>query len=177
PESIGPGELREDYPAAFEECNRAFPALIAGERAEAFAVRKRALHHIGEVRRVASAADILRLARGREGAQPDSRDAAMTERGALLRESHASLRDLYEVSTKEIEELIAIIDGSGLAYGARMMGGGFGGNVLALAPETAFASLIDLVQETFYSPRNRNGSQEGSIMVSTPGFGLSEIEL
>src|SRR5262249_31674846 len=78
PESIGPGELREDYPAAFEECNRAFPALIAGERAEAFAVRKRALHHIGEVRRVASAADILRLARGREGAKPDSGDAAMT---------------------------------------------------------------------------------------------------
>jgi galactokinase len=46
--------------------------------------------------------------------------------GALLNASHASLRDLYEVSVPEIDELV-----SGLEF-ARMIGGGFGGSVLAL---------------------------------------------
>jgi len=48
--------------------------------------------------------------------------------GALLSASHESLRDLYEVSVPEIEALIARLD----CAGARMIGGGFGGSVLAL---------------------------------------------
>lgn len=51
--------------------------------------------------------------------------------GALLNESHASLRDDYEVSIPELDDLVAFSLKCG-AYGARLLGGGFGGAVLAL---------------------------------------------
>ncbi len=53
--------------------------------------------------------------------------------GALLDRSHASLRDDYEVSTPEIEALVAAARSEREVLGARLTGGGFGGAVLALA--------------------------------------------
>ena len=57
----------------------------------------------------------------------------MVQLGRLLDASHASLRDLYEVSTPAVEDAIARCKAAG-AVGARIMGGGFGGSVLALMP-------------------------------------------
>ena len=51
--------------------------------------------------------------------------------GALLDASHASLRDDYEVSVPEVEATVRALHEAGAA-GARMVGGGFGGSVLAL---------------------------------------------
>ncbi len=51
--------------------------------------------------------------------------------GALLSESHASLRDDYEASVPAVEATVAALRAAGAA-GARMVGGGFGGAVLAL---------------------------------------------
>ena len=53
--------------------------------------------------------------------------------GALLNASHASLRDDYEASTAAVERTVAALRDAGAA-GARMVGGGFGGHVLALLP-------------------------------------------
>lgn len=53
--------------------------------------------------------------------------------GRLLDASHAGLRDLYEVSTPEVEAAVEKMRGPGAA-GARLIGGGFGGSVLALFP-------------------------------------------
>jgi galactokinase len=53
--------------------------------------------------------------------------------GPLLDASHASLRDLYEVSVDEVERVVQRLKADGAA-GARIMGGGFGGSVLALFP-------------------------------------------
>jgi galactokinase len=53
--------------------------------------------------------------------------------GRLLDASHASLRDLYDSSTGAVERTVARLREAGAA-GARMMGGGFGGDVLALLP-------------------------------------------
>jgi galactokinase len=58
--------------------------------------------------------------------------------GALLDASHASLRDLYEVSTPELNAAVDTLRAGGAA-GARMMGGGFGGSVLGLLPPGALA--------------------------------------
>ena len=55
------------------------------------------------------------------------------ELGALLNASHASLRDDYEVSVPEVERAVAACMDAA-ALGARIMGGGFGGSVLALFP-------------------------------------------
>jgi galactokinase len=56
--------------------------------------------------------------------------------GALLDASHASLRDDYEVSVDAVEQTVARLKAAGAA-GARIVGGGFGGSVLALFPPDA----------------------------------------
>ena len=55
----------------------------------------------------------------------------LAELGALLDASHRSLRDDYEVSVPEVERAVETCHRAG-ALGARIMGGGFGGSVLAL---------------------------------------------
>jgi galactokinase len=57
----------------------------------------------------------------------------LVEVGRLLDASHASLRDLYDSSTDAVERTVTRMRDAGAA-GARMMGGGFGGDVLALLP-------------------------------------------
>ncbi len=62
-------------------------------------------------------------------------DGDLQRVGQLLDESHASLRDDYEISTPAVERAVERCKRAG-AIGARIMGGGFGGNVLALlAPD------------------------------------------
>ena len=56
--------------------------------------------------------------------------------GELLDASHRSLRDDYEVSVPEVERAVGACTEAG-ALGARIMGGGFGGSVLALFPPEA----------------------------------------
>lgn len=51
--------------------------------------------------------------------------------GLLMSASHASLRNDYEVSLPELDELAAAAEECG-ALGARLLGGGFGGSVIAL---------------------------------------------
>jgi len=62
--------------------------------------------------------------------------ADMAELGRLLDASHASLRDCFEVSTPAVEETVGRCKRAG-ALGARIMGGGFGGHVIALLPPDA----------------------------------------
>lgn len=57
----------------------------------------------------------------------------LAELGRLLDESHRSLRDLYDCSTAAVEETVERLEAAG-AVGARMIGGGFGGSVMALFP-------------------------------------------
>jgi galactokinase len=53
--------------------------------------------------------------------------------GRALDASHASLRDDYQASVPEVERTVERLKAAGAA-GARMVGGGFGGAVLALLP-------------------------------------------
>jgi galactokinase len=76
-----------------------------------------------------------------ENARVDAAVAALKARdarrlGELLDASHASLRDDYEVSVPDVEQAVAACREAG-ALGARIMGGGFGGSVLALFPPEA----------------------------------------
>ena len=175
PETISLDAIRRDYPEMFEELERAFPALVNDTPRWPLKIRTRGLHHLGEAKRVTLATDIL-------DSMPHANDSgdtisAMKMLGRLLDESHASLRDLYNVSVPEVEELIKIVREGPHVLGARVMGGGFGGNVLALTTREHSQNLITQVQEQYYSVRGRNGVDEGSVIVSTPGPGLSEIDL
>lgn len=76
-------------------------------------LNRRAKHVVTENDRTEHAAKLLR-----EG------DAAAL--GELIYASHASLRDDYEVSCRELDIMVELARGTGV-FGARMMGGGFGG--------------------------------------------------
>jgi galactokinase len=58
-------------------------------------------------------------------------DGDLTALGELIDASHASLRDDYEVSVDAVERTVDRLKAAGAA-GARIVGGGFGGSVLAL---------------------------------------------
>jgi galactokinase len=83
-------------------------------------LRRRARHVLTENARVDAMAAALAA---------DDLEAA----GALLDASHASLRDDYEASVPAVEATVEQLKAAGAA-GARMVGGGFGGSVLALLP-------------------------------------------
>jgi galactokinase len=77
--------------------------------------------------------------------------------GRLLFESHASLRDDYEVSIDELDLLVELARAAG-AYGARLVGGGFGGAILALTELERAAALADDVSTAYRSRTGRDGS-------------------
>jgi galactokinase/CTP:molybdopterin cytidylyltransferase MocA len=177
PETVTLEEVERDHPGAYRRCAEAFPALVSEGRARPLRVRAYALHHLGEVVRVAAAERLLAAppAAG-ESTQADS-ERTVRRLGSLLNESHESLRDLYGVSTREVEALVGVVRAEPSVYGARLMGGGFGGNVLALIDVEHLPALAERVQREFYGPRGRDCAGEGSVMVSTPGGGLSGLSV
>jgi galactokinase len=62
--------------------------------------------------------------------------------GPLFAESHASLRDDYEVSTPALDRLVGAALAAG-AIGARLTGGGFGGSIVALAERDDGVRVLD----------------------------------
>lgn len=82
-------------------------------------LRRRARHVVSENRRVLRAVEGV--------------DAATF--GALMNESHASLRDDYEVSVPELDRLVALLQAHPSVHGARLTGAGFGGACVALCRE------------------------------------------
>jgi galactokinase len=65
--------------------------------------------------------------------------------GELINQSHASLRDDFQVSTPEVDAIVARAQAAPGCIGARIMGAGFGGSVLALleaGAEDGFAERI-----------------------------------
>jgi galactokinase len=76
--------------------------------------------------------------------------------GRLLGESHASLRDDYEVSIAELDLLVALAVEAG-AHGARLLGGGFGGAVLVLADAGRADEVASAVVGEYRSRTGRDG--------------------
>jgi galactokinase len=60
--------------------------------------------------------------------------------GRLISASHASLRDLYEVSTATLDAVVAAAETVQGCVGARLVGAGFGGAAIALATRAAGAA-------------------------------------
>jgi galactokinase len=78
--------------------------------------------------------------------QPGGADLATL--GDVFREGHESLRNDFEVSIPELDLLVDLAYECG-AIGARMMGGGFGGSIVALAESEAARSLVDAVSAAY----------------------------
>ena len=76
--------------------------------------------------------------------------------GRLMRRSHLSSRDLYEVSIPEIDTLAAAAWSAAGCYGARLTGGGFGGCVTALVDAAAAGEVTGAMVEAF---RRQHGEE------------------
>ena len=95
-------------------------------------LRRRCRHVVTEIARTLAAARALQNGR-------------LAEVGALMRASHASLRDDYEVSCPELDLLVALALAAPGVYGARLTGGGFGGctvNLVAREAVEPFTSAV-----------------------------------
>ena len=67
------------------------------------------------------------------------------EFGDLMNASHASLRDDYEVSVPELDQLVALLQAHPDVYGARLTGAGFGGACVALCEPQALHEVSEAV--------------------------------
>jgi galactokinase len=85
--------------------------------------------------------------------------------GALLLQSHASLRDDYEVSVPETDLLVELAQEAG-AHGARIVGGGFGGSVLALTDREGASELAATVSGAY---RRRTGKGGETLIARASG--------
>jgi len=65
--------------------------------------------------------------------------------GQLMRESHASMRDDFEISCTEVDTMVELNAAADGAYGARMTGGGFGGSTISLVDASATDSFKERV--------------------------------
>jgi galactokinase len=69
--------------------------------------------------------------------------------GALMRNSHASLRDDYEVSCKELDVMTNLANNLDGCFGARMAGGGFGGCTINLVHATQVEGFAAQMREGY----------------------------
>ncbi len=98
---------------------------------------KRALHVVSENGRAVATFKALK-----------NNDMAIIS--VAMKESHISLRDDFEVTTKEMDGLVEMIDSVlGTDGGVRMTGGGFGGCVVALVPTALVESVKDVVNSRY----------------------------
>jgi galactokinase len=165
------GLVESEYNARRAECEAAarhfgVPALRDVDEATFNArahelpsvVRRRARHVITENARTLAAAQVL-----------DSGD--LTTFGQLMNASHASLRDDFEVSCRELDLLVEIARSVDGVYGARLTGAGFGGCILALAQHAAAEKVATAIYERYPPAAGR----EARVYICQPSDGASEV--
>ena len=120
---------------------------------------KRARHVITENSRTLLAADAL--------ANED-----MASLSKLMGESHASMRDDFEITVPAIDYLVDLIGKEmGTAGGVRMTGGGFGGCVVAVMPPELVAPIKTLIEDNY---QNETGIKE-DIFICCACDGTGEV--
>ena len=119
---------------------------------------KRAHHAISEMARTLQAVDVLQ-----------QKDFASL--GALITQSHISLRDDYEISCAELNCAVDVALAHG-ALGARMVGGGFGGSAIALAAQGQIEEIKGAIADAFRSAQ----FTEPRFFTSLPSAGAQLIK-
>jgi galactokinase len=123
-------------------------------------VMRRARHVITENQRTLAAAMALQA-------------GDMGRMGELMAQSHASMRDDFEITVPAIDRLVEIMQAEiGDAGGCRMTGGGFGGCVVGLLPE----SLVEAVREAVAANYRSPGGERADVYVCRASAGASALE-
>jgi N-acetylgalactosamine kinase len=135
---------RADLTARFglevAEVERLVPPLVAVSEPDRLVLRARVRHVLSEAARVEAAERALLAG-----------DVAAL--GELLDASHASGAGDYAISTPAADELVRVARAAG-ALGARLMGAGFGGTVLALVARERVPAVLAELDRRFYQPRH-----------------------
>ena len=140
------------YPAL--AANHPLPQLLeAADRLPA-PLEGRFRHVVTEARRTREAVEHLRTG-----------DAPAL--GEVLDASHESLRRDYEVSTPELDELVALARRAG-ALGARLTGAGLGGSVVILVAPDREAAVRSALAERYYRPRGIPGPDGAAVLDAAP---------
>jgi galactokinase len=121
-------------------------------------LQKRCRHVVYENDRTLHAAEALREA-----------DVAVF--GRLMDESHASLRDLYQVSCDELDLMAALARSLPGCWGARMTGAGFGGCVVALVERDA----TDVFMQTLATLYERQTFRRPALYLCHPAAGAGPV--
>jgi galactokinase len=92
----------------------------------------------------------------------------LTQLGEVLHASHASLRDLFEVSVPPVDRLVDVLNSAiGKQGGARMTGGGFGGAVVAVMAADQRERVEAAVRANYQPP---DGSALSMMIEGTGGI-------
>lgn len=92
--------------------------------------------------------------------------ADMFKLGQLLLESHASMRDDFEISIEELDTAVEVAMSVG-AIGSRMTGGGFGGAAIAIIEQAKLPELANQCKKTFAD----RGFAEPNVFAVSPSEG------
>ncbi|MCO5297999.1 MAG: galactokinase [Fimbriimonadaceae bacterium] len=125
---LGVASLRDATPESLEAGRGSLDPLLD----------RRARHVVGENLRVAAFAVAL-----------ESGDARAA--GKAMAESHESLRDLFEVSSLDLDAMAESAAGAPGCIGARMTGAGFGGACVALVEEAQVDEFIEAAGRGFHA--------------------------
>ncbi|XP_029430385.1 N-acetylgalactosamine kinase isoform X3 [Rhinatrema bivittatum] len=91
--------------------------------------------------------------------------------GALMNQSHASCRDMYECSCLELDQLVDICLKSG-AIGSRLTGAGWGGCTVSMVPADKLTGFLASVRDAYYkTDGQRLGLPKKSLFATNPGGG------
>ena len=121
-------------------------------------VMRRCRHVIGENARVLQAAAALE--RG-----------DLRAFGNLMRQSHRSLRDDFEVSCSELDLMVELAEHAEGVYGTRMTGGGFGGCTIALVE----AACVEAFKGTVHEGYERSTGCKPEIYICSAADGVGEV--
>uniref|UniRef100_A0A034W8X5 Galactokinase n=1 Tax=Bactrocera dorsalis TaxID=27457 RepID=A0A034W8X5_BACDO len=125
---------------------------------------RRARHVITETQRTQDAAEALKA-------------HDFTKMGALMKASHTSLRDDFEVSCRELDALVdAAINCSGV-LGSRMTGGGFGGCTVTLLQRAAVDNVIATMRTNFTKEFNKDAADRLEFYMCVPSSGARRVDL
>ena len=124
--------------------------------------RDRATHVIEENERTLSAVQVAEA-------------GDMEALGALFNESHASLRDLYEVSGPALDAITEIARAHPACLGARMTGGGFAGGSVALVHADQVEAFCAAIEADYRAPEAQPAVQPTALWPVTAGPGAALI--
>jgi len=93
--------------------------------------------------------------------------------GKLMAESHASLRDDYEVSSPELDAMVRAAASAPGCVGARMTGAGFGGCCVALVAADRIGEFLPVALQTYRA----YGFPEPALKITAPSHGVDVAEV